>query len=67
MIEGNVTKMDTPNYGHLIKTKKNNIDIEEAPKMAIIGDYWDKETVTQVIELLNKYEDLFPRSFLEMK
>jgi hypothetical protein len=34
-----------PNYNDPINTKKNNIGTEEAPKMAIIGDYWDKETV----------------------
>jgi hypothetical protein len=41
--------------------------MEEAPKMVIIRDYWDKETVTQVIDLLKEYEDLFPQSFSEMK
>jgi hypothetical protein len=35
--------------------------------MAIIGDYWDKETVTQVVYLLKEYEDLFPGYSLEMK
>jgi hypothetical protein len=35
--------------------------------MAIIGDYWDQETITQVVDLLKEYEDLFPISFLEMK
>jgi hypothetical protein len=35
-----------PNYGFLIKIKKHNIGTEEAPKLAIIGDYWDKDTVT---------------------
>jgi len=49
-------------YDHLIKTKKHNIDIEEEPKMDIIKDYWDKETTTQVIELLKEFEDLFPYS-----
>jgi hypothetical protein len=35
--------------------------------MAIIGDYWDQETVTQVVNLVKEYEYLFPKSFLEMK
>jgi hypothetical protein len=52
--------MATPDYNGLIKTKKHNIGTEEAPKMAIIGDYWDKETITQVVDLLKEYEDLFP-------
>jgi hypothetical protein len=53
-----------PDYDHLIKTKKHNIGIEEAPKMAIIGYYWDKEIVTQVVDLLKEYEDLFPTQLL---
>jgi len=34
--------------------------------MAIIGDYWDQETITQVVYLLKEYEDMFPRSFQDM-
>jgi len=33
-------------YNGLIKIKKHNIGNKEAPKMDIIGDYWDKEAVT---------------------
>jgi hypothetical protein len=62
-----VVETTTPDYTGPIKTKKHNIGIEEAPKMAIIGDYWDKETITQVVDLLKEYEDLFPQSFFEMK
>jgi hypothetical protein len=35
--------------------------------MVIFGDYWDKETITQVINLLKEYEDVFPRRFSKMK
>jgi hypothetical protein len=35
--------------------------------MVIIRDYWDKETITQVVDLLKEYEDLFPWIFYEMK
>jgi len=44
----------------MIKSNKYNIGTEKAPKMAIIGDYWDKEIITQVVNLLKEYEDLFP-------
>jgi hypothetical protein len=37
--------MVTLDYNGLIKTKKHNIITAEAPKMAIIGDYWDKDMV----------------------
>jgi hypothetical protein len=59
--------MDAPYYGHLIKTNKHNISTKEAPKMAIIRDYWDKETVTEVVYFLKEYEDLFPQRFYYMK
>ena len=42
-------------YNGPIKTKRHNIGTEEAPKMAIIDDYWDKEIVTQVVNLLKEY------------
>jgi len=54
-------------YNGLIKTKKHNSATEEVPKMVIIGDYWDKETVPQVVELLKEYENLFHRIFSQMK
>jgi hypothetical protein len=52
-----------PDYTQPLKMKKHNIGTEEAPKMVIIGDYWDQETMMQVVDLLKEYEDLFPRSF----
>jgi hypothetical protein len=62
-VEGKVLEVIVLEYYGLIKMKKHNIGIEEAPKMTIIGDYWDKETVTQVVDLLKEYEDLFPCIF----
>lgn len=37
--------------------------MEENPKINIIGDYWDEETVTQVVNLLKEYKGMFPKSF----
>jgi len=54
-------------YGLPIKKKKPNIDTEEVPKMAIIGDYWDKDIVIKFIDLLKEYEDFFPLSFSDME
>lgn len=28
--------------------------------MATVGDYWYEEIVSQVVDLLKKYEDIFP-------
>jgi hypothetical protein len=50
-----------------IKIKKVNIGTAEWPKMVISGDYWDKQTIESIIELLHEYNDLFPTTFIEMK
>ena len=54
-------------YQQLMKTKKQNIGTKDNPKMVIIGDYWDDEIVTQLVDILKEYEDLFPKSFSDMK
>jgi hypothetical protein len=50
-----------------VKVKKVNIGTIENPKMANIGDYWDKKIVEIITELLHEYNDLFPTTFTEMK
>jgi hypothetical protein len=50
-----------------IKVKKFNIGTVENPKMAIIGDYLDEQSVESIIELLREYNNLFPKMFTEMK
>jgi hypothetical protein len=44
-----------------------NIGIEEKPKFANIGDYWNDETVEKIVDLLHEYHDIFPTTFSEMK
>jgi hypothetical protein len=50
-----------------IKVKKFNIGMNDNPKMASIGDYWDEQTLERITELLHKYNDMFPTTFIEMK
>jgi hypothetical protein len=50
-----------------IKVKKVNIETNDNPKMASIGDYWDEQIVERIIELLHEYNDLFLTTFKEMK
>jgi hypothetical protein len=50
-----------------IKVKKVNIGTIENPKMASIGDYWDEKTIESITELLRKYNNMFPTTFMEMK
>jgi hypothetical protein len=46
-----------------IKVNKVNIGIDEKPKMANIGDYWDEQTIESITELLGKYNKFFPTTF----
>jgi hypothetical protein len=50
-----------------IKVKKVNIGTTEHPKISSIGDYWDEPIVEIIIDLLHKYNDLFPTTFTDMK
>ena len=50
-----------------MKRNKHNIGIETNPKMAIVGDYWDEVIVSQVIDLIKEYEDMFPSTFSKIK
>jgi hypothetical protein len=46
---------------------KVNIGSEENPKIASKGDYWDEKTMNEVHNLLREYEDLFLKTFSELK
>ena len=50
-----------------LKIKKVNIGIEENPKFANVGDYWDEETMEKIIDLFLEFQDLFPTKFFETK
>ena len=45
-------KLEIPEIAKKVKTKKNNIGIEEDPKLASIGDCWDDETMGHIGDLL---------------
>jgi hypothetical protein len=47
--------------------QKVNIGSIDHPKIASIGDYWDEQTMNGVHSLLQEYEDLFPKMFLELR
>ena len=50
-----------------LKIKKENINSSENTKFSNIIDYWDEETVGNIIDLLYQFKDLFPNKFSEMK
>lgn len=35
--------------------------------MPTIGNYWDEEMATQVVDLLKEYQDIFPHNVSEIK
>ena len=46
-----------------LKIKKVNIGMEENPKFANIGDYWDEETMEKITNLLHEFQYFFPKKF----
>jgi hypothetical protein len=50
-----------------IKLKKVNIWTIDNPKMASIGDYWDKQIVEIITKLMHEYSGMFPTTFTKMK
>jgi hypothetical protein len=50
-----------------IKVNKVNIGTTKQTKMENIGDYWDEKTMEIITELLREYNDLFPKTFIEIK
>jgi len=44
-----------------------NIGLEEEPKFANIGDYWDEDTLDKVTKLLHEYQGLFPTKFSNLR
>jgi hypothetical protein len=66
-IQDTIPSHTCSSYNHPLKLQKVNIGSEEHPKIASIGDYWDEKTMNEVQSLLREYEDLFPKTFSELK
>ena len=58
--------MSTESMSQPLKIRKVNIGLEENPKIANIGDYWDKETMAKITDLLHEFQDSFFIRFSEM-
>jgi hypothetical protein len=54
-------------YNHPLKLCKVNIGTIKKPKITMVGDYWDEQTSQEIQSLLRDYEDLFPKTFSELK
>ena len=60
-----VTALDIPTdpMNRPLNIRKVNIGMEENPKFSSVGDYWDKETMEKIIDLLHEFQDLFLTKF----
>ena len=43
-----------------LRIQKVNIGLAENPKFANVRDYWGKEVMAKIIDLLHEFWDLFP-------
>jgi len=59
--------VEVPDVSKPLKTKQVNIGSEAQSKSTNIGDYWDEDTVENIMELLWEYQDLFPTMFSNLK
>ena len=50
-----------------LKIRKVNTETKENPMFVNIGDYWDEETMANIMDLLHEFQYLFPTKFSEMK
>jgi hypothetical protein len=50
-----------------LKLRNINIGTTEKPNIVVVGDYWDEKNFQEIHSLLREYEDLFPKTFLEIK
>lgn len=60
-------KVENLDISEPLKTRQVNIGSEAEPKFPKIIDYWDKDTVDKVAELLHECWNLFPIKFLDLK
>jgi hypothetical protein len=59
--------LESEAFATLIKINKFNIGMNKNTKMAIIGDYWVEKTLERITKLLHEYNDLFPKTFIDIK
>ena len=50
-----------------VKTKEIDISNDNRPKMENIGDYWSEEQTTEIIDLLNEFQDVFAQDYKDLK
>ena len=55
----------TDHMNEPLNIRKFNIGTKENWKFASVGDYWDKETMAKIMNLLHEFQDLFQPNSLK--
>ena len=50
-----------------MKTKEIDISNDDRPKLAKIGDYWNTQQTTEIVNLLREFQDVFARDYKDLK
>ena len=50
-----------------VKTKEVDISNDDRPKIANIGDYWNDQQTTEIVNLLREFQDVFARDYKDLK
>ena len=50
-----------------VKTKEVDISNDDRPKIAKIGDYWNEQQTTEIVNLLREFQDVFARDYKDIK
>ena len=50
-----------------VKTKEVDISNDDRPKLAKIGDYWNEQQTTEIVNLLREFQDVFFSDYKDLK
>ena len=49
------------------KTKEVDISNDDRPKLEKIGDYWNEQQTTEIVNLLREFQYVFARDYKDLK
>ena len=58
-----VLDIPTDSMSQPLKIRKVNIGLKENLEISNIGDYWDKEIMAKITDLLHEFQDIFSTQF----
>jgi hypothetical protein len=66
-IHNTIRSQPDGSYNYPLKLRKLNIGTTKQPNISMVGDYWDEQTNQEIHSFLQEYEDLFRKTFSELK